>query len=1028
MEREQKSGVIRAAIIGSVIVALILIIGTIWTGNSAGEDTGKAVHNVSLLYLEELAGRREQVVESTLNGYISNMDIALGLLERDDLSSIENLQSYQARMKQIYGVEKFAFVDEDGLIYTSRGTRIDIDKYDFDYKNLSAPEISIKNIDNNNKKIVVAVPVDRLPVAGKNLIVCFMEMDMAKMLMNISLQSTGSNTTFCNLYTNDGIALTNVVLGGLSGESTLFHAMEKAKFDAGSSLGEVRKDFAALRTGVVSFSYSDVRETMCYVPVHGTNWMLTYLVRESVISDQISSISAGIIQRSLFQSILTALVLAAIFGVMIQQMRRAAKLNLEKEVSEAENRVKQQELEEQLALQEELLSQEQLKTQQDNMITALSSDYRSVYYIDLDADEGICYREDSKIAASKHEGEHFKFSETFNNYAYKYVVEEYRAGFLKFIDNENIRAGLLQSAIISYRYLVKHGDKESYEMLRMAGVRHAEDRTDNQIHKIGIGFSDIDAEMRDTLAKNQALNDALKTAEEASTAKTVFLSNMSHEIRTPMNAIIGLDNLAQNVPDLPEKAKDYLKKIDSSAQHLLGLINDILDMSRIESGRMTIKNEEFSFSELIEQINTMFSGQCSEKNITYNCRINGEVDDYYIGDFMKIKQVLINILGNAVKFTPSGGKVDFIVERTAQFGGKSTFRFIIKDTGIGMSKEFLPKIFDTFSQENSGAANKYGSSGLGMAITKNIVEMMNGKITVESAQGIGTTFFVTVTLTDAAKKSPTDDIEINPLSMSVLVIDDDPIACDHAKLVLEKTGIAAETALSGKEALEMIKVKAARREPYNLIIVDWKMPEMDGVEVTRQIRQIIGDETAIIILTAYNWDDVANEAVEAGVDSFIAKPLFSGHLLDEFKNALKKKKMLHSLTNKKADLTGKKILLAEDMIVNAEIMMEVLKMREMEPELAENGKIALEMFEKSPLNYYAAILMDMRMPEMDGLQATEAIRALDREDAKTVPIIALTANAFDEDVQRSLQSGLNAHLSKPVNPDVLFDTLEKLID
>ena len=283
-------------------------------------------------------------------------------------------------------------------------------------------------------------------------------------------------------------------------------------------------------------------------------------------------------------------------------------------------------------------------------------------------------------------------------------------------------------------------------------------------------------------------------------------------------------------------------------------------------------------------------------------------------------------------------------------------------------------------------------------------------------------------MTDSDRKNiADDDIEINPLNMNVLIIDDDPIACDHAKLVLEKIGIAAETALSGKDALEMIKVKSARREPYNLIIVDWQMPEMDGVEVARQIRSILGDETAIIILTAYNWDDISDAALSAGVDSFIAKPLFSGHLLDEFKNALKKKKALAKVTEEKADLTGKKILLAEDMIVNAEIMMEVLKMRDVEPEHAENGKIAVEMFEKSPVGYYAAILMDMRMPEMDGLEATQAIRKLNRPDAKTIPIIALTANAFDEDVQRSLQSGLNAHLSKPVNPEVLFDTLEKLI-
>ncbi|MBR3745702.1 MAG: response regulator, partial [Selenomonadaceae bacterium] len=449
----------------------------------------------------------------------------------------------------------------------------------------------------------------------------------------------------------------------------------------------------------------------------------------------------------------------------------------------------------------------------------------------------------------------------------------------------------------------------------------------------------------------------------------------------------------------------------------------------IESGRMTLRNEEFSFPKLIEQSNTIFSGQCKEKQLEYNCHINGHVGEYYIGDSMKLRQVLINILGNAVKFTPEGGKVDLIVEKTADFDKKSAIRFTIKDTGIGMSKDYLPKIFDTFSQEDSSATNKYGSSGLGMAITKSIVDMMNGNIEVDSEKGVGTTFNVTVTLMNSDKEdSAANDVEIRPHEMNVLVIDDDPIDCDHAKLVLEKSGIAADTVLAGKEALDMIQLRHARREPYNLIIVDLHMPEMNGVEVTRRIREIIGDESAIIILTAYNWDDVADEAVAAGVDSFIAKPLFSGTLLDEFKKVFKKKNLGSPEKIKKAELKGRRILLAEDMPVNAEIMLMVLQMREIDAELAENGRIALEMFEKSPENYYDAILMDMRMPEMDGLEATQRIRALDRPDAKKIPIIALTANAFDEDVQRSLQAGLNAHLSKPVEPEVLFETLENMID
>ena len=1029
MDNGQKNGIMRAAVIGSVIVAIILVLGTLWTGKNASNDTETAVRTVSLLYLDELAGRREQVVSSTLSAYISDMDIAIGLLDKEDLSSLERLQAYQSQMKQLYGLEKFAFIDTNGLIYTSRGTRTDIDQYRIDYNHLTEPKISIKNAEGNNKKVVIAMPIDHLPFNGNSLVVCFMEIDMGRMLEGMSLQANNNNTTFCNIYTSDGIALTNVVLGGLSSENNLIMAMQKADFDKGHSLERMREDFSTHKAGIVSFTYNNIKETMCYVPIHNTDWMLTYLVRESVISEQISSISDGIVFRSLMQSLITALVLAGVFCVMIMQLRRAAKMTLEKEVSETENRVKQQELEEQLALQEELLSQEQQRAQQDNMITALASDYRSVYYVNLDEDEGICYRRDADMKDGKEEGENFHFSETFMEYAYHFVTDEYRDGFLQFITPESIRQNLANNAIIAYRYLVKKDDQERYEMLRIAGVRHAADRTDHQIHAIGLGFADIDDEMRDAMKKNQALSDALKAAEEASKAKTVFLSNMSHEIRTPMNAIIGLDSLALHEPGISDKTRDYLEKIDSSAKHLLSLINDILDMSRIESGRINIRNEEFSFSKLIEQINTIFSGQCQEKGLTYQCHINGTVSDYYIGDSVKIRQVLINILGNAVKFTPDGGNIDFLVEKVAAFDGKSTIRFIIKDTGIGMSKEFLPKLFETFSQENSEASNKYGSSGLGMAITKNIVEMMNGKIDVDSEKGVGTTFSVVITLLDSNREVGQEDnaVDIRPQEMSVLVVDDDSIACDHAKLVLGKVGIHTETALSGAEALEMVKLHHARRESYDLIIVDWQMPEMDGLEVTRQIRSILGNETAIVILTAYNWDDIIEEAVSAGVDSFIAKPLFSSNLLDEFRSALKKKKLLSTKPKKKADLKGRRILLAEDMLVNAEIMMQVLKMREMEPEHAENGKIALEMFASHPEGYYAAILMDMRMPEMDGLKATMAIRALERQDAKTIPIIALTANAFDEDVQNSLQAGLNTHLSKPVNPEVLFDTLESMI-
>ena len=1028
MKEKYNAKYIRLAVIGGIVFAAIMVFGTIWVGRSASADSSDAVRRVSLLFMGEMTERREQVVASTLEEYISNLDVALGLIQPSDIESIESLQAYQTRMKQLYDLEKFAFVDEDGLIYTSRGTRTDIDAYDFDYQNLDDAEISIRTLSDGDTKLVIAVPVDRLPLLDKHLVACFMEMDMDTMLESISFESGQNNSiTYCNIYTKDGVALTNMVLGGLASEDNLLDALAAADFEDGYSLETLRSDFEAGRSGEVSFTYNGITETLYYSPVEGTDWMLTYLIRESVVSDQIGSISDSIIVRSLIMSVLAVAAILIVFCVIYAQAKRAAAVRLAHETSEAENRVRQEELEEQVALQEELLEQEKKRAQQDQMITAMASDYRSVYYVDLDTDEGICYRREHGSSDIGDEAP-FSFSTEFSKYAHDYVDENYREGFLQFIEPDNIRSALSTDVLISYRYLTRRGGRESYEMLKMAGVRKPDERKDGVIHAVGVGITDIDEEMRESMAKNQALSDALTAAEEANKAKTVFLSNMSHEIRTPMNAIIGLDSLALHEENLPDGVRDYLEKIGTSAQHLLSLINDILDMSRIESGRMIMKNEEFSLPKLLEQINMIISGQCAEKGVEYNCHVNGAVDDYYVGDSTKLRQVLINILGNAVKFTPEGKSVDFEVEKLATFDGKSTLRFVIRDTGIGMSREFLPHLFDTFAQEDATAANKYGSSGLGMAITKSIVEMMNGDIKVESEKGVGTTFTITLTLLDSDRKdSGAEDVELRLQEMSVLVIDDDDVACDHAKLVLQTAGIATETATSGEKALDMVRLHHARREPFNLIVVDWKMPEMDGVETARAIRSEIGDESAIIILTAYNWDDILDEALAAGVDSFIAKPLFTSNLLDEFKSAIKKKSATLSGETPKADLRGKRILIAEDMIINAQIMMEVLKMRDMISEHAENGKIAVEMFEASEVGYYDAILMDMRMPEMTGLEATVAIRALDRPDAKTIPIIALTANAFDEDVQRSLQAGMNAHLSKPVQPDLVFETLEGML-
>ena len=1016
----------RLAVVGSIIVLTIFVIGTIWTTRRATQDTNDAIHSVSLLYLDELAGRREQVVASNLQNNIDVINVAIELLDEDDLSDMEHLQEFQAQMKRLFNLEKFAFVDTDGTIYTSKGTQDNNEDYQFDYNRISGPEISILNLKSPDKKVVIAVPVN-LSFMNKTLCVCFMEIDMQQMLSGVSMHSDEGSTTFCNIYTSDGIALTNTVLGGLAVEDNLLEAMRNASYEDGYSYDAFLSDFSEQRSGVTSFTYNGIQETLSYVPIKGTDWLLTYLIRESVISDRISSVSEGVVVRSVAQSAITVAALAVMFAFIISQMRRSARLLLEKETAAAENRARSQELEQRLALQEELLEQERTHDEQLKLIAALSSDYWSVYFLNLDDNEGVCYQSHADIENALAVGEHFPYIEAVTTYANQYVTKQYRDEFLRFVQPEAIREALRDKQVISFTYLVSRHGQEAWEMARFAGVRHSKDADNDLVHNVGACFCDVDAETRKSLAQNQLLSDALATAEKANQAKTAFLSNMSHEIRTPMNAIIGLDNIALNDSQTPSTTRGYLEQIGTSAEHLLALINDILDMSRIESGRMIIKHEEFSFSKLLEAINTMFSSQCQEQGLNYQCHINGEVDDCYIGDSMKLRQVLINILGNAVKFTPEGGGVELKVERTAHFDDKSTLRFTISDTGIGMSEEFLPHIFDTFAQEDSSTTTKYGSSGLGLAITKNIVEMMNGNIEVRSTKGVGTTFDVTVTLDDCANIS-LDDAEIRPEEMCVLIVDNDPIAREHGKLVLEKAGIESELAESGADAIEMVRLRHARRDPYNLILVDWQMPQMDGVETTRRIRDIVGDESAIIILTAYRWDDVLEEALQAGVDTFIPKPLFAANLIEEFKDALRRKNMSLGQQEHKAELSGRRVLLAEDVPVNAEIMMMVLEMREIQSELAENGRIAVEKFVEHPAGYYDASLMDMRMPEMDGLEATKTIRTMDREDARRIPIIALTANAFDEDVQRSLQAGLNAHLSKPVQPDVLFETLEGLIE
>ena len=650
----------------------------------------------------------------------------------------------------------------------------------------------------------------------------------------------------------------------------------------------------------------------------------------------------------------------------------------------------------------------------------LARDYMDMFYVNLDTEEFIEYRRgnESSALSEMRRGWHF-FSDCKAEMA-ESVYPEDRDAFLKAMDRRTLMKALNRKDTYMMTYRQTGPAGQTYVSMKIS-------RMEDDRQFIIVGITDVDAEMRDAMAKSEALAEALSSAEEANKAKTSFLSRMSHEIRTPMNAIIGLDTLALKNKELASDTREYLEKIGNSAKHLLTLINDILDMSRIESGSMVLHKAGFSLSAMLEQISTMVASQCVDKGLSYEQHILNQMDDSYIGDEMKLKEILINILSNAIKFTEAPGSVTLTVERTAVFEDQSTLCFRVRDTGVGMEPEFIPKIFDAFTQEDNSHKSKFGSTGLGMAITKRIVDMMNGSISVESEKGVGTEFAVTVTLRTCDRSDAEVESSIDPHALHVLVVDDDPVEAEHARTVLEEVGVRADTCSSGEEALRMMEVQHLKHKPYNLVLMDWNMPGMNGLEASAEILKQYDTESTVVVLTAYNWDDIQAEAHRVGVDNFLSKPLFASNVIEQFERIARKTNMALFKEKKRASLAGRHILLAEDMEINAEIMIDTLELENIMVDHAENGSAAVEMFRRSAVGTYSAILMDVRMPVMDGLEATAAIRAMKRRDAKTIPIIALTANAFDEDVQRSMQAGMSAHLSKPVESAHLVRILGELI-
>ena len=654
------------------------------------------------------------------------------------------------------------------------------------------------------------------------------------------------------------------------------------------------------------------------------------------------------------------------------------------------------------------------------LVQALSIDFNLVCYFNLDTGTGNTLRvnechNDMLKPIFAQVGD-FDLEEKMDRYIENCVYEEDRKLLRECCSREWLAKELTEKNICYINYRTNCDGELRYFQMNWEKRRGAV-----------LGFRSVDDETRSEMEKKSILEGALMQANRASKAKSIFLSNMSHDIRTPMNAIVGFTTLAINHIDSRDQVEEYLKKIMSSGNHLLSLINDVLDMSRIESGKMHLEEKPCSLPEILHGLQNIIQGDVNAKQLEFYVDTIDVFDEEIYCDKLRLNQVLLNLLSNAVKYTMTGGTISFrITEKAGAPEGFAYYEFHIRDTGIGMSEEFVAHIFEPFERERNSTISGIQGTGLGMAITKNIVDMMNGVIEVKSTLNVGTECKVSFMFRlNTEERKPVELLEFK--NCHALVVDDDFNTCDSVSYMLQQIGMRAEWTLSGKEAVLRTRQALTRKDDYDVYIVDWLLPDVNGIEVVRRIRRETGGNVPVIVLTAYDWSDIEDEAREAGVSAFCSKPLFLSEL----------RSCLNSLVNNydsgkeykrraKRDHT-ERILLAEDNVLNQEIAVELLSEEGFQVEVADNGQMAVEMLEKSDPGYYQLVLMDVQMPVLDGYGAARKIRSFGNKELASIPIFAMTANAFEEDKQEALHNGMNGHIAKPIDVKKLISTLDRVL-
>ena len=659
---------------------------------------------------------------------------------------------------------------------------------------------------------------------------------------------------------------------------------------------------------------------------------------------------------------------------------------------------------------------------QREIIEGLGSEYYSVLLVNPDTDEVAVYR--AEEAEGRAVAEYFRrydncWSKGIQAYSEELITEASRGEFLEKLSLKHIQADGKEYSF-------------TYEKRTAGGIIYLQDRVSFVHEKDGglvavVGTRNVDDLIKKERQQEMALQAAFDAAEAANRAKTDFLSNMSHDIRTPMNGIIGMTAIAAAHIDDKERVQDCLKKTTQASKHLLSLINEVLDMSKIESGKVDLQEEEFNLSDLIENLLTMTNAQIKEHRHELSVNISGVTHEAVVGDSLRIQKVFTNLMSNAVKYTPDGGKIRLsITEKPCNQARVGCYEVVFEDNGIGMSEAFLSQIFEPFTRSSDSRVNQVQGTGLGMPISRNIVRMMGGDIKVESKLGVGSRFTVTMYL------KLQDAVEVRCdkfVDLDVLVADDDAISLESCCEMLNDLGMKAEGVSAGAEAVEQVVLRHQQKRDYFACILDWKMPDMDGIAATREIRRVVGADVPIIIISAYDWSDIEQEARAAGANAFISKPLFRSRLVKTFCALVGNEEPAEQETTfvqlETIDLTGSRVLLVEDNALNAEIATEILEMTGMTVEWAEDGVEAVDKMAACEDGCYDMVFMDIQMPRMNGYDAARAIRAMDRDYCKRVPIVAMTANAFAEDVHAARTAGMNEHIAKPLDLNILARILKK---